>query len=673
MANKYYGRLDNGTNPQAVMYPDEKHLVPKSYFDLSSIVTQTQTLGGLYPFFLLRTVPNDNFEIGVDVLVTVSNPFVRRMLSTLNITTHFYYDRMSHLWEGGKNHFTKGRTGNITITFPYVDLNDTGNYAFHLAYDAAYPGAVTTPTSWDCVLSFNNQMSLASYLGVPPQFFQKSVDLSGNPVKDVETSLISGLFSHYHVFVYGGLASGFGSSDLIPYPSVGDNPANLRVNALPFAMYQKIYAESYAPKNLLVNNKNWYPDNPDDFILPYASGGQAVRIMSRSKSQSHFGGYLHSTVPLGKVTEDPSYVNCGYDDVTLLSLRFRQWQGDYFTASVPWITRGDMYRVDFSDLGLLPVKTMLNDGASEYSAVESDSNGATRLSLASFSSRAGVAYTDSSTTWSNLGTPALYADASGSTFALTANQIYELLALSRWQERNTRTDGDYNSLIKTHFNFDPNSEDWHSVYIGGSFTRMQFSEVLQTNQDSSSITPLGSQVSRGVANQSGYVGKFTSPDFGYIMGICSIIPNTFYSQGLSRVMWWNSTNEDEYYPEFNSMAPQAILNKEIFYDLDQNNVNVNDDVFAYTERFADYKFMPNRVAGSFTAPPSVSLEWSAYSFARYFSSTPLFNSKFVTCYGFRRDMWSTPLNPEFIVQIAVKCDAIRPIPYDSIPGGNINV
>ena len=192
MANKYFGRLDNGTNPQAVMYPEEKHGVPKSYFDLSHIVTQTQTLGGIYPFFLLRTVPNDNFELGVDVLVTVTNPFIRRMLSTLNITTHFYYDRMSHLWEGGKNHFTKGRTGNIVITFPKTTYHLTGtNTAVSLAYDAFSSSCKTAMQSLSTYVRFDNQMALPSYLGVPSEIYSKSVELVGktalalNPENDL--------------------------------------------------------------------------------------------------------------------------------------------------------------------------------------------------------------------------------------------------------------------------------------------------------------------------------------------------------------------------------------------------------------------------------------------------------------------------------------------------------
>jgi len=95
-----------------------------------------------------------------------------------------------------------------------------------------------------------------------------------------------------------------------------------------------------------------------------------------------------------------------------------------------------------------------------------------------------------------------------------------------------------------------------------------------------------------------------------------------YQQGLER-FWSRKTRYDYYLPVFAQLGEQTILNKEIYAD-----GSVNDDLtFGYQERWAEYRYKPSRISGSFRSTAPATLD--AWHLAQKFTSLPTLNSTFI--------------------------------------------
>ena len=80
-------------------------------------------------------------------------------------------------------------------------------------------------------------------------------------------------------------------------------------------------------------------------------------------------------------------------------------------------------------------------------------------------------------------------------------------------------------------------------------------------------------------------------------GFLCVYADLTYSQGLHR-HWSRRTRMDFYMPVTANLGEQAVLNQEIYA---QGTAGAGDDIlaFGYQERWAEYRYMPNRVTGLF--------------------------------------------------------------------------
>lgn len=139
-----------------------------------------------------------------------------------------------------------------------------------------------------------------------------------------------------------------------------------------------------------------------------------------------------------------------------------------------------------------------------------------------------------------------------------------------------------------------------SEWLGSWKHQFITSEVLQTSETSNQ-SPQGSMAGHGFScGQKGfYTG--TLNEFGYIMVIMHIMPNTLYQQGLPAK--YNKSNPFDYLiPIFSRLPLQGVKNSEIYWQdasVKNGEKQVNDETLGYAPIYDDYRYNVSRVSGKF--------------------------------------------------------------------------
>lgn len=611
--------------------------VNKSKFDLSRIVNLTMDAGMIVPFDFFEVLPGDVVNLS-NAYALDTLPLVQSPLTRYKVIVHWYYMKARDLWKGAKTQATKGRTGNIELSTPQVDL---------LYPISDGPGSADYPIS---------HHSLSTFLGVPPKF-SGHTNLDGLVISDYES--YTNVPSDINSARYKAILTGFKQYRY--------------VNALPFMMYQSIVKNNYVNSNLLIENKALFPDEgDDDWILPYNSSVTNFVNVARNSEVSSSDTLVSAN---GVYRSNDKFVR-------LDLLRYSQFDDDYFTTALPWLQRGDVKSIAGGEVSV-PDLNSLFDSLS-LSLNSSPAIGTASVYNSNFDLRVGstvdgddflISDTDSASSFS------LLRDALNKikvvknfsrdsvlpvNLSLTANQLRELIALSVWQERNSRVDGSYNSLIYQHWSVNPNSEEHLPVYMGGFVDYVNYSTILQ-NSESSSNSPLGSTAGRGSSSGSSKINdSFHCSDYGYCMGILQIKPDTSYMQGVEHVLSCKNAFEDIPFPEFENLSPEPILNKEIYVS---ENDSIDNGLFGYQERMTYLKVRQNVNRGLFQMKPDKDYLFGSFTQARWFNNLPKLSYQFLCMSpnNMRRDFLAFPKYPAFRLQFLTNCFVVRGLSYTSEP------
>ena len=368
-------------------------------------------------------------------------------------------------------------------------------------------------------------------------------------------------------------------ADYLGLPTGTDISGSNAVSAMPFAAYQKIYNDYYRDENLITSLE-------DDIIL--SDGSQTT------------GG-------------------------TLATLRKRAWQHDYFTSALPWTQRGPEATIPIGTeapllYGDYPNPPIGND----YTTVRSpESAGGAPYDVSSLGSNPSGILLDNgagSTTVNIDVSQTHVADLSNAT-ASSINDLRRAFRLQEWLERNARGGARYIEIIMAHFGVrSSDARLQRPEFLGGSATPITISEVLQTSANSSQPSPQGNMAGHGVSVGSSNYVTYRCEEHGYIIGIMSVMPKTAYQQGIPK-HFTKFDKFDYYWPSFANIGEQPIYNKELYYD----NASTDDEVFGYTPRYAEYKYIPSTVHGEFRS----SLDF--WHMGRIFASKPSLNQDFIEC------------------------------------------
>lgn len=324
---------------------------------------------------------------------------------------------------------------------------------------------------------------------------------------------------------------------------------------------------------------------------------------------------------------------------------------DYFTSALPWPQKGPGVEISLGgSANVFPVgQPTFKEGGSYTDA------------LSHSSTTGGVFFqhpsNTSALTWKS---PGLAADLSTAT-PISINDLRQAFQVQRLYERDARGGTRYTEILRSHFNvISPDARLQRPEYLGGSSTRVDISQVAQTSA-SDATTPQGNLAAFGIAGDRfhGFTKSFV--EHGYIIGIVSIRADLTYQQGINR-MWSRKNRFDFYWPALAHLGEQAILNKEIY----AQGTAVDDQVFGYQERYAEYRFKPSLITGKLRSTDPQSLD--VWHLAQKFDNLPTLNQTFIEENPPIDRVIAVQDEPQFILDCYFKLKTARPMPVYGTPG-----
>ena len=393
---------------------------------------------------------------------------------------------------------------------------------------------------------------------------------------------------------------------------------DVEYSVLPFMAYNKIYNEYYRDQNLC------------DKVTDEAIDGDNT-----------------ATIP----------------PADILMPQNRAWQHDYFTSALPWTQKGPEATIPLGTTA--PLLNTLGDPndtslASWYQNTDGSADVNKTLVSADVPSNSYLSY----------GTPSYPArqlditrhtevDLSDAT-ASSINDLRRAFRLQEWLERNARGGSRYIEVILAHFGVQSSDARLQRPeFLGGSATPITISEVLQTSDAAAEDTPQGNMAGHGVSVGSSNYVSYKCEEHGYIMGLMTVMPKTAYQQGIPK-HFTKFDKFDYFWPSFANIGEQPIYNKELYVDTTDGE---DDNVFGYTPRYAEYKYLPSTVHGEFRD----TLDF--WHMGRIFGSRPSLNATFVECNEDEVDrVFAVEEGDENLyVYLHNNVKARRPMPYFGTP------
>lgn len=402
---------------------------------------------------------------------------------------------------------------------------------------------------------------------------------------------------------------------------------NLEISALPFRAYHRVFNE-------------WYR-------------AQAVQ-----------------PIPVYTETGD------GPDVSEFYVLQPRQKRHDYFTSSNPWPQKGAEVQIGLGSQApvIFPDPTTV---AATAAGTPTFSVGGSTLTLkgspsidnADWSALTGSGGTAS---WVDVAAEVklanlsgVYADLSSAT-AVTINDLRQAITTQQFLERDARGGTRYVETIRSHFGISSSdARHMRSEYLGGGTSSINVNPIAQT-------TPADNPtVDQGVGNLSSYVTTsgqgigFTKSftEHCVVLGLCSVRGNLHYQQGLEK-MWSRRTKFDLFWPTFQNLGEQAILNKELY----ATGEATDEDVFGYQERYAEYRYKNSTITGAFRSNASQSLD--TFHLAQDFQFLPELDQIFLRENPPVQRLVQVVNQPEVLLDLWFNFKAARPMATYATPGLN---
>lgn len=420
-------------------------------------------------------------------------------------------------------------------------------------------------------------------------------------------------------------------------------------------------------------------DNPDDdisdLVMPMMespSGGYGeLSIYDYLALPTKVAGVEHRSDPLRAINliwneyfrdenlQDRVTVNKGdsSDSDTDYELLPRGKRKDYFTSALPFAQKGEQVSIPLGQSAPIYSTSTSGDTSSAIGVLDSTKTNNNRLDVNS-----NILYQSSTVVDGTL-----EADLSQAS-AATINQLREAFSIQRMFEKDARGGTRYAEQIHSHFGVTFMDAKYRPEFLAGGTSRVNVSPVAQTSDSVVETTPQGNLSAIGTFGSN--IASFTKSfdEHTIIIGFASIRADLTYSQGLNR-MWSRKTRFDHYFPSLAHLGEQSILNKEIYAQgkdvVNTEGTPVDEDVFGYAERFAEYRFKPSQITGLFRSNATASLD--VWHLSQEFEELPLLNEEFIKEEPPIDRVVAVTLEPHFLLDAYFDLKCTRPMPIYSIP------
>jgi hypothetical protein len=339
---------------------------------------------------------------------------------------------------------------------------------------------------------------------------------------------------------------------------------------------------------------------------------------------------------------------------------------DYFTSALPWPQKGPGVELPLS--GNAPVTV---DGgtfnATHFQPTVKSTVTNTNLALfkpANYDDRIFLNTPFPPNVGSGATTGPMYADLSSVT-AATINSLRQAFQLQKLYERDARGGTRYTEILRSHFGVvSPDSRLQRPEYLGGSESPVIINPVVQNSATARDAdTPQGNLAAYGLASSTSAKHGFTKSfvEHGIVIGLLNVRADLTYQQGIPR-MFSRRTRFDFYWPVLAHLGEQAILNKEIF----AQGKPVDDDVFGYQERYAEYRYFPSMITGKLRSTDPQSLD--VWHLSQKFDSLPTLSAQFIEDNPPVSRILAVQDEPQFIIDSYIQMKCARPMPVYGVPG-----
>nr|QXN72865.1 MAG: major capsid protein [Microvirus sp.] len=404
-----------------------------------------------------------------------------------------------------------------------------------------------------------------------------------------------------------------------------DLPSSLvKFQLLPFLAYQHIWLEFYADENV------------------YDIRAIKKRLLEYAKL-----GEISLQEMIERYPNDALFVNTFFFDV--FGMRHRAFEKDYFTSALPNTQRGAEVAIGaYGSFDMSGTSVSIDPASVELTRLQSTNGQPIQGQATLRSSSSGndltatkdnysLTYPQDDPVITQSVASTQYVKLTGQTGAtsgtleegseipinpVTINELRRAVKLQEFLEKSMR--GGYRLIeqIKAHFGvISSDARLDRPQFLGGDMQKVMISEV--TSSAGTDDATLGEYSGHGTEIGNSKRRKFFSEEHGFIFCLFSCTPRTAYSQGLEKQLtrfdWL-----DYAWPEFAHLGEQEVKNKELYVGATLwQDSNLNEKVFGYQSRYAEYKTIPSQIHGDFKG------NLNYWTLTRQFDETPRLSRDFI--------------------------------------------
>lgn len=344
-------------------------------------------------------------------------------------------------------------------------------------------------------------------------------------------------------------------------------------------------------------------------------------------------------------------------ELNSLAVAYRHKHKDYFTSALPFAQRGDPVVIPIGQEAIVRVgpngETVVPDGtlywtnaAGTFEHYQSaDPGGSLQI-------KGGV------NPPGTIGDNQLFADLTEAT-STSINDLRTAFQIQRLLERDARSGVREVEVVLAHFGvMQDDRRQFRPELLGVGTGIINISPVASTVATTEAPQGDLSAVGTGITTCQ-WEKSFT--EHGHVISLISVRSELTYQQGIEK-MWSRRSRYDFYWPVFQHLGEQAVLNKEIYAD-----GSANDDlVFGYQGRWDEYRIKLGRICNRFRSAASASLD--VWHLAQDFSEVPTLNVSFLRDIPPVNRIIAVPSESHFLADVWHEYYCTRPMPVYNVPG-----